>query len=98
MPDPQTTNGDAQIDAVLNELAIFRKCRLQMGHADRTFTLEDMLYEVIEAWGFKKKIPHSLNGSIAVQAQKNILRHVGYGRSTRECRNNGEVRTYCWQP
>lgn len=97
MTESKTTNADAQIDSVLNELSIFRTCRLRIGHADRTFTLEDILYEVLQAWCFKKNIPHSLNGSIAANAVKrNILRHIGYGRSTRDARHNGEVRTYCW--
>lgn len=90
-------NSEAQQEAVLHELSLFRICRLRMGKQE-VFTLEDMLYQIQQAWGFNKHIPHALNGSIATQAAKRgIIAHSGYGRSTRGARHNGEVRTYSWK-
>lgn len=97
--DQQTGRNPATLEQVLRGLEIFRKCRLQRvgATASNIFTLEDILYQLEEAWSHTVNIPHALYGAIAVQAQKrNIITHVGYARATRDASKHREVRSYCW--
>lgn len=97
--DRQTSHATATLEQVLRGLETMRKCRLNMGGsiASQTFTLEDILFLLETSWGHKIQIPHNLNGTIAVQAQKrNIITHNGYGRAVRDSANYREVREYSW--
>lgn len=91
-------NNPITLDAVMRTLAIFRKCRCRViGKHAATFTIEDLVNDVESAWDFKRKIPHALSGSIAIQAVKQgLIRHIGYGRAERDTGHHREVRKYSW--